>query len=329
MLEDLDDPPGGAMWGEWNANVHRALGCVGTITQGAVRDLDALERLGFHAFATSVSAAHGYGAFVGYGEPVTVAGLRVETGDLLVADLHGVLRIPPEIPIAELVEAGPRDRPARVGDLRGVSVGRLQRRTVGEGRGVGARAVAEGPAGRHTLRGMAAVTEPLRCDTDDRVRVITLTRADEYNTINPALRDALGDALDDADHDRGVHAVLLRADGPAFCAGYQLDWATSGQAEARVVGRPGVGLRRRPAGDRSVRVDVGEAAHDLEADDRRGAGLVHRGRHQHGAERRPDRVQRVGAVRLPADARVGDSRGAVGVDRAARPRARQAVPVHG
>jgi regulator of RNase E activity RraA len=106
VLEDLDDPPGGAMWGEWNANVHRALGCVGTITQGAVRDLDALERLGFHAFATSVSAAHGYGAFVGYGEPVSVAGLRVETGDLLVADLHGVLRIPPEILIAELVEAG-------------------------------------------------------------------------------------------------------------------------------------------------------------------------------------------------------------------------------
>ena len=106
VLEDLDDPPGGAMWGEWNGNVHRALGCVGTITQGAVRDLDALERLGFHTFATSVSVAHGYGAFVGYGEPVTVAGLRVATGDLLVADLHGVLRIPPEIPIAELVEAG-------------------------------------------------------------------------------------------------------------------------------------------------------------------------------------------------------------------------------
>jgi regulator of RNase E activity RraA len=106
VLEDLDDPPGGAMWGEWNANVHRTLGCVGTITQGAVRDLDALERLGFHAFATSVSVAHGYGAFTGYGEPVNVAGLPVETGDLLVADAHGVLRIPPEIPIAELVAAG-------------------------------------------------------------------------------------------------------------------------------------------------------------------------------------------------------------------------------
>ena len=106
VLEDLDEPPGGAMWGEWNGHVHQALGCVGTITQGAVRDLDALERLGFHTFATSVSVAHGYGAFVGYGEPVTVAGLTVATGDLLVADLHGVLRIPAEIPIEEIVEAG-------------------------------------------------------------------------------------------------------------------------------------------------------------------------------------------------------------------------------
>jgi enoyl-CoA hydratase len=75
------------------------------------------------------------------------------------------------------------------------------------------------------------VTDPLRSETDGRVRVITLTRAAEYNTINPALRDALSDALDDADRDRGVHAVLLRADGRAFCAGYQLDWATAAQAD--------------------------------------------------------------------------------------------------
>jgi enoyl-CoA hydratase len=81
------------------------------------------------------------------------------------------------------------------------------------------------------------MTDSLRTETEDHVRVITLTRADEYNTINPALRDALKAALDDAEHDRGVHAVLLRAEGPAFCAGYQLDWATSGQAEAESSGR--------------------------------------------------------------------------------------------
>jgi regulator of RNase E activity RraA len=106
VVEDLDDPPGGAMWGEWNGHVHRALGCVGTLTEGAVRDLDALERLGFHTFATSVSVAHGYGAFVDYDEPVAVAGLTVHSGDLLVGDRHGVLRIPSEIDIGELVAAG-------------------------------------------------------------------------------------------------------------------------------------------------------------------------------------------------------------------------------
>jgi regulator of RNase E activity RraA len=105
VVEDVDDPPGGAMWGEWNGNVHRRLGCVGTITHGAVRDLDALERLGFHAFATTVSVAHGYGAFIGYGEPVRVAGLTVGTGDLLVADRHGVLRIPDDIPLDALADA--------------------------------------------------------------------------------------------------------------------------------------------------------------------------------------------------------------------------------
>jgi regulator of RNase E activity RraA len=102
-VRDLDDRPGGAMWGEWNANVHKALGCTGTITHGAVRDIEAVAALDFHMFSTSVSVSHGYGAFVGFGEPVSVAGLTVRSGDLLVADRHGVLRIPSDIPIDELI----------------------------------------------------------------------------------------------------------------------------------------------------------------------------------------------------------------------------------
>jgi enoyl-CoA hydratase len=78
--------------------------------------------------------------------------------------------------------------------------------------------------------------DTLRSETVDRVRVLTLSRPDEYNTINPALRDALSAALDDADRDHTVHAVLLQAEGPAFCAGYQLDWATTGQARAEAAG---------------------------------------------------------------------------------------------
>jgi enoyl-CoA hydratase/carnithine racemase len=80
------------------------------------------------------------------------------------------------------------------------------------------------------------VSESLRVEAAGRVRVLTLARAAEYNTINPALRDALGAALDDAEDDRSVRAVLLQADGPAFCAGYQLDWATAGQAREAASG---------------------------------------------------------------------------------------------
>jgi enoyl-CoA hydratase len=73
----------------------------------------------------------------------------------------------------------------------------------------------------------------LRTETADGVRSIVLTRADEYNTITPALRDELSAALDDADADPAARVVLLRAEGPAFCAGYGLDWSTAAQADER------------------------------------------------------------------------------------------------
>ena len=70
----------------------------------------------------------------------------------------------------------------------------------------------------------------LRTETEAGVRSIVLTRAAEYNTITPALRDELAAAVDEADADDEVRVVLLRAEGPAFCAGYGLDWSTEAQA---------------------------------------------------------------------------------------------------
>jgi enoyl-CoA hydratase/carnithine racemase len=70
----------------------------------------------------------------------------------------------------------------------------------------------------------------LRTETSRRVRSIVLARPEEYNTITPALRDELSQAIDEADRDEGVAAILLRAEGPAFCAGYGLDWSTAAQA---------------------------------------------------------------------------------------------------
>jgi enoyl-CoA hydratase len=76
---------------------------------------------------------------------------------------------------------------------------------------------------------------------EDGVFVITLCRAEEYNTITPVLRDELAAAIDQAEAERDARVILLRAEGPAFCAGYGLDWSTAAQASESVaaVGRAG------------------------------------------------------------------------------------------
>jgi enoyl-CoA hydratase len=71
----------------------------------------------------------------------------------------------------------------------------------------------------------------LRTEVEDGVGSIVLTRAAEYNTITPTLRDELAAAVDRHDDDPDVRVILLRAEGPAFCAGYGLDWSTQMQAE--------------------------------------------------------------------------------------------------
>jgi enoyl-CoA hydratase len=79
--------------------------------------------------------------------------------------------------------------------------------------------------------------ETLQLETDAAVRSIILNRAAEYNTITPKLRDELAAAIDDADADPDVHVVVLRANGPAFCAGYGLDWSTEAMAAEASAGR--------------------------------------------------------------------------------------------
>lgn len=74
--------------------------------------------------------------------------------------------------------------------------------------------------------------ESLRVDRDEGVCTVTFDRPDEYNTITPRLRDELSEAIDAADADEAVHVVLLRAEGPAFCAGYGLDWAIEAEEGA-------------------------------------------------------------------------------------------------
>ncbi len=74
--------------------------------------------------------------------------------------------------------------------------------------------------------------EAVREETHGHVRRLTLCRPDRYNTITPVLRDELAVGIDAAEGDDEVRVVLLDAEGPAFCAGYGLDWSTTAQARS-------------------------------------------------------------------------------------------------
>jgi 4-hydroxy-4-methyl-2-oxoglutarate aldolase len=98
VVHDLDEPRGqGAQWGEVQANIHKALGCAGVITDGSVRDLDEVKSLGFQFATAHVSVSHAYVHMVDFGLPIKVGGLWVKPGDLLHADHHGVVHIPADI----------------------------------------------------------------------------------------------------------------------------------------------------------------------------------------------------------------------------------------
>lgn len=107
VLEDVDHVPGmGALVGEIHATIGQALECVGHVTNGAVRDLSALEAVGFPLFSMRVSVSHAYAHIVDFGEPVMIGGLKVSPGDLLHGDRHGVQAIPLSIAseVPEMVE---------------------------------------------------------------------------------------------------------------------------------------------------------------------------------------------------------------------------------
>lgn len=97
VIEDVDYPHAvAAYWGEVNATVHKAFGISGALTNGVVRDLGDLPA-GFPIIAGSIGPSHGFAHVRRLGEPVQVMRLTIVQGDLVHADRHGALVIPPEV----------------------------------------------------------------------------------------------------------------------------------------------------------------------------------------------------------------------------------------
>ena len=95
VIQDLDGESRGygSFWGEVNSSIHKGFGCIGLVTDGSVRDLPDVAE-GFQMLADRVGPSHAFVHPVGFGTPVTVAGMRVQDGDLIHADQHGAVVIP-------------------------------------------------------------------------------------------------------------------------------------------------------------------------------------------------------------------------------------------
>jgi len=96
-IQDLDKPRTiGSFWGEVSSNMHRALGCVGTIVDGAIRDVDEMTNAGFKAIARRLCVGHAHVHPVRWNCEVEVFGRKVSPGDLIHADKHGFIVLSPE-----------------------------------------------------------------------------------------------------------------------------------------------------------------------------------------------------------------------------------------
>ena len=100
VMQDTDQQPGtGAFLGVVHVNILKALGCVGAVTNGAARELHGIEASGFQVFAGRLAISRAYVHIVEFGGPVEVGGLKIQPGDLIHGDRHGIINVPPDLAI--------------------------------------------------------------------------------------------------------------------------------------------------------------------------------------------------------------------------------------
>jgi regulator of RNase E activity RraA len=97
VIQDLDDPPAAAVFGEVMCSTYQAFGSRGLITNGAGRDLEQVRDIGFPVFTGSTMCSHGYCHLLHLGLPVRMGGITIQGGELLHGDANGVTTIPLDI----------------------------------------------------------------------------------------------------------------------------------------------------------------------------------------------------------------------------------------
>ena len=106
VLKDIGPRPyHGCHFGDGLANTSKRLGAIGLVTDGGVRDIDTVRQMGFHYFAPGMVPAHGNFGFHEAQIPVEVSGVVINPGDVIHADVNGVVSIPLEIASALIEES--------------------------------------------------------------------------------------------------------------------------------------------------------------------------------------------------------------------------------
>ena len=84
------------LWGELLSTVAVTNGGRGALIDGYSRDTSRIERLGFPVFSTGTKPVDsaGRGVVVSYGDPILFGGVQVQPGDIVLADVDGVVVIP-------------------------------------------------------------------------------------------------------------------------------------------------------------------------------------------------------------------------------------------
>jgi regulator of RNase E activity RraA len=130
VFQDVGPAPRkSAHFGDVMGTIAKRLGMIGLVTDGGVRDVLELERMGLHLFAAGVVPSHGSPRLIAANLPVLIDGVRIQPGDLVHADVHGVTVIPSTV--AEYVAAAAEQVLATEAELKafvngpGFSIDRL------------------------------------------------------------------------------------------------------------------------------------------------------------------------------------------------------------
>ena len=104
VMKDIGpNPRKSAHFGDVMGTIARRLGVIGVVTDGGLRDVLELERMGVHLYGAGIVPSHGNPRLIDAGKPVMIDGVAVVPGDLVHGDIHGVTVIPAAI--AEQVAA--------------------------------------------------------------------------------------------------------------------------------------------------------------------------------------------------------------------------------